>query len=80
MTELPRKRLPPLADVLAAEIEELPKHLPFYTLPAEVLIIKKRIFSFSEGDWGAPKRKSLKRGCKRAFEEIVFLFLSNHSI
>lgn len=29
------KEIEELADVLGLEIEELPKHLPFYTLPAE---------------------------------------------
>ena len=30
------KEIAELADVLGLEIEELPKHLPFYTLPAEI--------------------------------------------
>ena len=30
------KEIDELADVLGLEIEELPKHLPFYSLPAEV--------------------------------------------
>ena len=31
-----QKEIATLADVLGLEIEELPKHLPFYTLPAEI--------------------------------------------
>lgn len=32
------KEIAELADVLGLEIEELPKHLPFYTLPAEEIV------------------------------------------
>ncbi|KAA9267796.1 hypothetical protein VYI41_10660 [Streptococcus anginosus] len=32
------KEIEELADVLGLEIEELPKHLPFYTLPAEEIV------------------------------------------
>ena len=33
-----RKEIDELADVLGLEIEELPKHLPFYTLPDEEIV------------------------------------------
>ena len=32
------KEIAKLADVLGLEIEELPKHLPFYSLPAEEIV------------------------------------------
>lgn len=32
------KEIAELADVLGLEIEELPKHLPFYTLPVEEIV------------------------------------------
>lgn len=32
------KEIEELADVLGLEIDELPKHLPFYTLPAEEIV------------------------------------------
>lgn len=32
------KEIEELADVLGLEIEELPKHLPFYTLPADEIV------------------------------------------
>ena len=32
------KEIAELADVLGLEIEELPKHLPFYTLPADEIV------------------------------------------
>ena len=32
------KEIAELADVLGLEIEELPKYLPFYTLPAEEIV------------------------------------------
>ena len=33
-----RKEIDELADVLGLEIEELPKHLPFYSLPDEEIV------------------------------------------
>ena len=33
-----RKEIDELADVLGMEIEELPKHLPFYSLPDEEIV------------------------------------------
>ena len=33
-----QKEIATLTDVLGLEIEELPKHLPFYTLPAEEIV------------------------------------------
>ena len=62
------KEIAELADVLGLEIEELPKHLPFYTLPVKRLLIEKSASLFlcvSVWDKSCVKCEIVKKGDKQ---------------